>query len=109
MRVWRRWADEQEAKAKAAEAERKATPYDVVADDNKRGLRADHEDSIATAEIITVGDPEDVEATAHRPMNETISAIAVKADAILLKDPSLSPTLALWLACEQYTRKDRAE
>lgn len=111
VRVWRRWADEQEAKAKEAERETKATPFDqekfpsveeAVALSAQR-IAAEIEDG-----LVAVASPQDTVAPVPEPVRE-IRVIAAKAEAILAKDPSLTTTLALWLAAEQITRKDRAE
>lgn len=113
VRVWRRWADEQEAKAKAAEAEAKATPFDQerfnASVASVAAQSASLMDELTESSAIVLADPPQNTIEAPSEAAQQIRRIAAKAEKIVAKDPSLTPTLALWLATEQITRKDRAE
>lgn len=110
VRVWRRWADEQEAKAKAAKAEAKAAPFDQERfNASVAAQSASFADELTGSSALVWADPPlDLIETPSEAAQQ-IRTIAAKAEKIVAKDPSLTPTLALWLATEQITRKDRAE
>lgn len=117
VRVWRRWADEQEAKAKAVKAEAQSAPFDqeksgasfASVTEQAASRAASLMDELVESGAIVLADPPQSTMETPSEAAQQIRTIAAKAEQIVAKDPSLTPTLALWLATEQITRKDRAE
>lgn len=101
VRNWQRWYHQKQERLAAERAEEQATPFDQETAAEAAEPSSISIDPRALAVATEVSDADLIAAPSE------IRIIADKAEVILAKDPSLTASMALWLACEKVTRKDR--
>lgn len=127
VRVWRKWAEQKAREEATKEAFREVENEDPAPEEDEQdrleeARRLSDKSLSDLSSFVSENSPRSFEANLDGPLPvedepssefsastkvDLLRQISTRAEQNLAKDPSLSVTLALWLAAEQITRRGR--